>query len=285
VALTIVAAVAALLLLYSLIEPLLLETKSITFTSPDLPVAFDGTRVVFVSDIHRGPFLSEKRVRSLVDRINSLKPDLILLGGDYVYRFTSYEDSAFRQLGNLRARLGVYAVLGNHDYGNHPDNGKDVANARRAIQTASIKLLENEGVWITPSGGTEPGPRIRVGGVRDLKESFPDVESVLYGTGPQDFVLLVSHNPDFVEQLAPGQIDLVLSGHTHGGQVTFFGLWAPLVPSDFGQRFRSGTSSKGSSPIFVSTGVGTIFPPVRFFARPEIVILTLHRGAQAAFGR
>ncbi len=89
--------------------------------------------------------------------------------------------------------------------------------------------------------------------------------------------MLVSHEPDFAEELQPGAADLMLSGHTHGGQLTFFGLWAPVVGSEYGQKYRTGTVTNGSTTVIVSNGIGTILPPLRFFARPQIVVITLKK--------
>ena len=264
----VVALLVAIFVAYSFVEPFMLKVKEVTFTSADLPKAFDGTRVVFISDIHRGPFFSQDRVRSLVSKVNALKPDLILLGGDYVYEDpVKYSESCFQELARLNAPEGCFAVLGNHDY------GKDVGPSTRAIQNAGITLLDNRGVWIDK--GNE---RIRLGGVGDYDVDNPDIAPIIRGTAPGDFVLLVSHNPAFVRELKPGQVDLMLSGHTHGGQVTFFGLWAPVLPREVGQKLRTGVVKTDATTVIISNGVGTIFPPIRFFARPDIVVVTLRSG-------
>jgi predicted MPP superfamily phosphohydrolase len=113
--------------------------------------------------------------------------------------------------------------------------------------------------------------------VSDLAQGDPQSAPALAGTGATDLVLLASHQPDFAEELQPGTVDLVLSGHTHGGQLTFFGLWAPRVNSDYGQKYRTGQVVTGVTTVIVSNGVGSIFPPFRFFARPQIVVITLKR--------
>ncbi len=261
----------AIFLAYSFVEPHWLKIKEVTFSSPDVPKAFDGVRVAFIADIHRGPFFSQARVRRLVDKVNALKPDMILLGGDYVLGDpVKYSDSCFQELARLKAPLGCFAVLGNHDY------GKSVGPSTRAIKNAGITLLDNRGVWIDKGDA-----HIRLGGVGDYEVDTPDVGPVLYGTKPSDFVLLVSHNPAFVHDLQPGQVDLMLSGHTHGGQITFFGLWAPVLPRHVGQGLRSGVVKTDATTVIVSNGVGTIFPPMRFFARPDIVVVTLRSGSPA----
>lgn len=271
---TVLAAVVVALAAYSFSETYHLEVKAYTFTSPDVPKAFDGARVVLLTDIHRSFFFSEERVAALVDRINAMAPDLIVLGGDYVYGSRDYEASAFAELARLQAPLGTFAVLGNHDY-DHPGGGRnDPAPAIDAARQEGIPVLDNTGVWIEKSG-----QRFRLAGVSDLQQGLPDGASAVAGAPASDLVLLVSHEPDFAESLQPGVADLVLSGHTHGGQLTFFGLWAPAVGSKYGQKYRTGMVTNAATTVIVSNGVGTIFPPLRFFARPQIVVVTLSRAA------
>jgi uncharacterized protein len=269
VAVLIVAAVIAVVG-YAYGETFRLQVKEYAFTSRDVPSAFDGTRIVLLTDVHRTWFFSQERVGRLVDRVGRLEPDLIVLGGDYVYRTTEYEASAFEELGRLHAPLGTFAVLGNHDYGEHDSDGEDVGPALRAVAATNVALLDNRAVWIEKAG-----QRIRLGGVGDYTQDAPQFGPTINDTEAGDMVLLVSHNPDVSEGLPVGAVDLVLSGHTHGGQLTFFGLFAFHVPSDYGQKYRTGEISNGRTTVIVSNGVGTIFPPVRFFAPPQIVVITL----------
>jgi uncharacterized protein len=268
----IIAALVVAFVAYSFSESYRLEVKDYTYAGPDVPAAFDGTRIVLLADVHRSFYFSQERVGRLVDRVEGLHPDLIVLGGDYVYGSKDYEQSAFAALGRLRAPLGVYAVLGNHDYA-HPGGGvNDPGRAIQAITGANITLLDNSGVWIEKSGRS-----FRLAGVSDLQQGRPDAAPGLSGTMPGDLVVLASHEPDFAEKLQPGAVDLVLSGHTHGGQATFFGLWAPIVGSKYSQKYRTGLVNNGTTTVVVSNGIGTIFPPLRFFAPPQIVVVTLKR--------
>jgi len=256
------------------------EIKRFTVTSPDVPAAFDGTRIALITDIHRGAFFSQGRVGRLVERVNSLKPDVVVLGGDYVYADVDYEASCFAELASLEAPLGRFAVLGNHDYGEYETGdtgGTDPTSAIEAIKGAGLTLLDNQAIWVMKADA-----RIRVGGVADYDEGIPQLAPTIGGTSPRDFVILLSHNPDIAEDLPAGAVDLMLSGHTHGGQVTFFGLWAPHLPSKYGQKYRTGLVTTGSTTVIVSNGVGTIFPPIRLFARPQIVEVTLRSGPSTA---
>jgi predicted MPP superfamily phosphohydrolase len=297
-------AVVAGLVVWLFVEPRAVTVAEYRIASPDVPEAFDGTRVVFLSDIHHGPFLGRGRLRSLVDRVNAMVPDVVILGGDYVHGSDDYIEPCFRELSRLHAPLGVYAVLGNHDH------WEGAQRTRAAMAAAGIQLLDNRGFWI--DRGSD---RLRIAGVGDLWEDRQLIDAALGDAGRRDLVLLVSHNPDYYAELlrrdAPASgggaagdigestdwprpaalVDLVLAGHTHGGQVTLFGLWAPKVPSDYGQRFRSGlvngagqepgtanaAPAAGQVPMIVSNGIGTITPPVRFCAPPQIVYVELER--------
>jgi predicted MPP superfamily phosphohydrolase len=243
-----------------------LRVNRVTFGSADLPPAFDGLRVAFVSDIHLGSFVSRDRVRATVDRVNALHPDLIVLGGDYIYRKQSASDlqSVFDELARLSAPLGVYGVLGNHDH------AVLEVNVRPVMTAAGIQELYDDGVWLRRDDA-----RLRLSGLSGIAEDRQTVTRSLDGATAEDFVLLVDHSPDVAETLGGAPVDLLLAGHTHGGQVTVFGLWAPFVPSRYGQKYRAGLVTDGPVPVFVSTGVGTIVAPLRFFARPEVVLLTL----------
>lgn len=251
-----------------------LEVKEYTCESPELPAEFDGTRIVLVTDIHRGASYSEERVGRLVDRVNALEPDLVLLGGDYVYGGTKYEASCFAELARLQAPLGRFAVLGNHDYGDDDSDDPGPDGAIEAASDAGIPLLRNQAVWLEKDGA-----RIRVGGVADYSEDRPKLAPIVADTDARDFVLLMSHNPDYAEDLPPGAVDLMLSGHTHGGQVTLFGSWGILVPSKYGQKYRTGIVTNEATTVIVSNGVGTsTLLPIRLFAPAQIVVITLRSG-------
>lgn len=260
-------AVAALVAAYSLAEPRLLRVTRLTVRSPDVPPGFHGARIAFLSDIHHGPYFSLKRVSRVVDIVNDLRPDIILLGGDYVHRDARYIAPVFAELARLRAPLGVFAVAGNHDHW----EGIDLT--RQEMAKAGIANLDNRAAWVTVGGD-----RIRIGGVGDLWEDRQDLAPTLDGARESDFVILLSHNPDYAERITTRGIDVVLSGHTHGGQVTLFGLWAAAVPSAYGQKYRNGFVQTEYTRVYVTTGVGTITPPVRFCAPPEVVLITLERG-------
>jgi predicted MPP superfamily phosphohydrolase len=235
-----------------------------TIELPNLPGPFRGTTVALVADVHHGPFVPRAYVRHVVAMTNALRPDLIALAGDYVHRSESYIGPGIAELGKLTAAMGCFAVRGNHD------NWESGALSHAALEEARIPDLNNAGVWLERGGA-----RLRVAGVGDLWTDRQDLAAALGDATAEDAVLLLSHNPDFVETLRDRRVGLVLSGHTHGGQVVVPGFGAPLVPSRYGQKYLHGLVQGPCSRVFITRGVGTISPPVRFLCRPEVVLITL----------
>lgn len=263
--LAIAASFSFLLLVYTFYEPYLIEIKKDTIISKKINSDTNNLKIIFVSDIHHGPFFSRERVHKLVSTINNESPDIVILGGDYVHRDKKYILPCFDELQYLKVKYGVYAVLGNHDNW----EGKELTIEN--IKKANINLLDNNAKCIDVRNS-----RLKIGGVGDYLEDTQDITPTLTGIKKEDFVILVTHNPDYIEEIKDNtQIDLVFSGHTHGGQVTFFGLYAPILPTKTGQKYRTGKIRVGNMTVIVSNGIGTITPPVRFFARPQINVVTL----------
>ncbi|MFC1714784.1 metallophosphoesterase [Candidatus Poribacteria bacterium] len=254
----IISLIGAVILAYTFIEPYWIETK-IYDIKGDIPNEFNNYKIVFLSDIHHGPYFSKDRVKKVVDKANKMDADLIILGGDYVHRNRKYIAPCFEELKNLKAKDGIYAVLGNHDHW----EGKELSI--QAIIGSDIRYIDNDAQWIYKNGS-----KIKIGGVGDYFEDKQIIGPTINDVSKEDFVILVSHNPDYVEDIKNDKIDLVLSGHTHGGQITLFGLWAPIIPSKYGQKYRTGIVNTEYTKVMVSNGIGTITPPVRFFARPQI---------------
>ncbi len=255
-----------LLIGYTRLEAGWLKVTAIDVTSGDIPPEFNNTKIVFASDIHHGPHFSVNRVQQLVAKINSQNPDIIILGGDYIDGGKKYIEPVFTVLKSLKAKHGVYAVTGNHDH------WQDITLTRQLLLKSNFKLCDNRSYWVKKGKS-----KIKIGGVGDLWEDTQLLNKTIAGLKKADFSILLSHNPDYMEQMKTDLIDLTLAGHTHGGQVTLFGLWAPVLPSAYGNKYRYGLKKIGSMQAYITSGVGTISPPVRFFCRPEIVVITLKR--------
>lgn len=242
-----------------------LRIERIDVTVRNLPAAFDGFTVAFLTDIHHGPYVSLSQVAGMVRTTRQLEPDLILLGGDYCLRDTKYIAPCFDALKGLRADHGVFGVLGNHDY----QHG--LAETRAGMRAAKVEELTNAGVWLTKDGA-----RLRLTGVDDLWRGKPDLAPALVGVTDEDACVLVSHNPDFAERtLRDTRVGLVLSGHTHGGQVIVPGATNPFIPSAYGDKYAHGLVEGPTAPVYVSRGLGLSGLPVRYNCPPELTLLTL----------
>jgi uncharacterized protein len=195
-------------------------------------------------------------------------PDILVLGGDYVHQNPAYIKPFFDELLNLKPGIPVFAVLGNHDHWQGANESWEL------MKRNGIHICDNKSWWVKK--GTDS---IKIGGVGDFMENVQLIDSTIHDIRQKDFCILISHNPDYLEHLKSDKVDLSLCGHTHGGQVTFFGLWAPVLPSLNGQKYRYGLKQSGNMQIYISSGFGTINPPVRFFAGPEIVLIELIRSA------
>ncbi len=234
---------------------------------PALPAEFDGTTIALIADIHHGKTWGLDFVRSVVEDANGLEADIVALAGDYTFHGRQYIEPCIAELAALRGRLGVYAVLGNHD---HWDGA---ALVRAALAKAQITEVTNTGVWLVRGKG-----RLRLCGVDDLWEGKQDLVSALGDCGEEEAAVLLCHNPDYVESIRDRRVRLVLSGHTHGGQVIIPFLGAPIVPSRYGQKYLEGLVKTLYTQVYISHGLGTNSPPMRFNCRPELAHLTLVQG-------
>jgi hypothetical protein len=228
-----------------------------------LDPGFHGLRVLLISDVHCGPFISPKRLAETFRRAMTLEPDLVVLAGDLATSRVEEVAGCLPAFRELQAGLGVYAVLGNHD---HYTGETD--RLCRLLEQAGIEMLQNRNTVLEKGGG-----RLVLAGVDDLAFGRPDLEKALDGVPSGPPVVLVSHNPDLFFDAARKQVDLVLSGHTHGGQIRCPGLPVLVRMSRF--RLDEGRYEAAGSSLVVSRGLGAVGLPVRFACPPEVVLLTL----------
>lgn len=227
-----------------------------------LAAALDGYRIVHLSDLHIGSYDPKDRGMSWVERANALEPDLIAVTGDLVTTGTTFYDDVAEVLGSLRAPGGVFVSLGNHDQWD-PDA------LTRAIESRGVRVLRNR--WVSVEAG---GAALRVGGLDDWYTGRDDLDRALCAH-PDEPTILLSHYPRFFEAAARRGADLVLSGHTHGGQLAVPGLARRLNIAALSERWFAGRYRLGSCTLHVSAGLGTTGPPMRLGVAPEIAVLAL----------
>ncbi|QYO68212.1 metallophosphoesterase [Leptolyngbya sp. 7M] len=273
------------LLTYSyFVEPNRLVINKQEISLKRLDPAFEGLRIAAISDIHGGSNgASDRNLERLVESVNSLEPDIIVLLGDYISHFRQGErppmeiEAVANYLAPLKAKYGVFAVLGNHDgvYGNDR-----IANA---LTSKGIRVLQNEIASVDHNGRT-----LRLLGLNDhmqfIEWRFYDeqIRRVLAADGREGDIIVLQHSPDVFRLVKhfdlPGKDHrLMIAGHSHGGQVWFPIIGSPLVPSSYGQRYRMGHIREEGKDLFVTTGIGTSVLPFRFLVPPEIALLKLVR--------
>jgi predicted MPP superfamily phosphohydrolase len=232
----------------------------------------DGTRILLVTDLHAGPFLNRSALRPVFARLRRLRPELILLGGDLATALPSDLQPHRSALRRLRAPLGSFAVLGNHDhYTGDPDG------IRSLLQDCGIRVLHNEAVTVV-RGGTPIG----LCGIDDLHSGRPDLDRAVRNLPERTTAILLSHNPDIFFEAARRGVDLVLSGHTHGGQIRIPGL--PVLVRMSRYRLDHGRFESDGAQLVVSRGLGATGLPLRIACAPEAVLITLRRTPPAPGG-
>jgi predicted MPP superfamily phosphohydrolase len=263
---------------------------------PDLWPAGLSLKVAVIADIHAcDPWMTASRVRSIVETTNGLGADLIVLLGDYAagHKFVYeavHSDEWSAALGGLKSPLGVHAILGNHDWWD--DKTVQAARAgtpygRRALERVGIPVYENDAVRLTKDGKSfwlaGLGDQLAFWPTRrrypGRKTGVDDLDATLAKVPENEAVVLLAHEPDIMVRV-PERVALVLSGHTHGGQVRLFG-WSPVVPSRYGNRFAYG-HVREQCDLIVSGGLGCSIAPFRFGVAPEIVVVTVGEATELA---
>jgi uncharacterized protein len=228
------------------------------------PQRLEGLRVAVISDLHTGaPWVDPQRI---VAGVNALRPDLVALVGDYADPTVPLgepvaPEAVAKELGQLRAALGVFAVLGNHDWYHYGER------VPRALREAGLEVLENDAVAIEHNGEV-----LWIAGLADMRERDADVRVALAMVPPGQALIALTHDPDMFPSLRR-RADVVLAGHTHGGQIGLPLLRRAAAPTRGGYIF--GEVREGGGYMYVSRGVGTTGLPIRLAAPPEIALLRL----------
>lgn len=256
--------------LYSfLIETRWLRTQHYILASPKWPNTAKPLKIAYAADMHVGcPSVNERDLRQIVNELNALNADVIMLGGDFLIRtvllgtYVKPEPIA-DILKNLKAPLGVYSVLGNHDWWN------DGAGMWKALENVNIRVLENSAVKIEKQGHS-----YWIAGMADDMTRKPDYEKTMAFVTDDAPVIMLAHDPASFMEIDQRPV-VTICGHTHGGQVTIPYVTPIVIPGRAPLRYAYGHIHEEGRDLIVSGGIGTSILPVRFGRRPEIVSITL----------
>jgi predicted MPP superfamily phosphohydrolase len=255
------------------VEPTWLEVNHLQIPIANLPAPFAGMRIVQMSDFHGGHQVTPAYLGEAVDLAHAQNPDVLVLTGDFIHKGFRHVEQVARVLGRLKSPLGVFAVLGNHDFSvrnalgirRHQHLHQAVADA---LKSQGIRVLQNETQTLARGGQS-----LYLSGVEDLWSRVCDLERTFSGLSPSVPRVLLAHNPCTVEHLQSYRCDLMLSGHTHGGQVNLPGV-GRLALGPKGRRFAAGLYHVHDTTLYVNKGIGFGFR-IRFGVRPEVAVFSL----------
>ena len=233
----------------------------------DLPERFENFRITQLTDIHHSRILGLNEVRRVVALAEKTKPDMFVLTGDYTTSYRRFIEPCAEALASLNAPEGVWAVLGNHDHYTDPEL------TTRALQRQHIAVLNNAHTTL------QRGPdSLQLSGIDDWSWNATDWPRAFEGLKPATPTILLSHQPTVLDLEQTQNVSLILSGHTHGGQVRFPFLGAPALYATNDLKYARGLFRRGATQLYVSSGTGMIGLPVRLGVRPEIAVLRLRLG-------
>ena len=253
----------------SLIAPYNYEVTETDIFIRGLPERFEGFRITQLTDVHHSRIVGLDDVRHVVALAQRTKPDLIALTGDYTTTYRRFIEPCAEALSTLKAPEGVWAVLGNHDHYTDPEL------TTRALEKNHITVLNNANTTI------RRGPdAIQLAGIDDWSWAGADWARALYGTSRKIPTVLLSHQPIVLDLEEAQAASLILSGHTHGGQINLPFIGAPARFATQDLKYASGLFKRGQTQLYVSRGTGVIGLPVRLGVRPEVAVLRLRRAPE-----
>ncbi|MFD1464642.1 metallophosphoesterase [Lapidilactobacillus mulanensis] len=257
------ALVVALVIYAFRIEPFLLRVEHVEYGSAQSQTKL---KVVQLSDIHISKAFTARRLEKVVEQVNAQKPDLIIFTGDLFDDYDKFgaseEPELIEKLSQLNAKYKKIAILGNHDHYSAK------TRARKVLEASDFRLLSNEGVNLTIDS-----QRIFIGGLADSLSDQPDIDQMMAMRYDADYTLLLTHEPDVADDLTDFNAQLILAGHSHGGQI-----WVPgRVRNALSKKYVNGQYQLANqTQLYVNSGIGTTMIHARFGVVPEIAAITIH---------
>jgi uncharacterized protein len=248
----------------ALAEAETVEIEKVYIRLKKLPKALDGFRIVQLSDIHHSPFTSREFISDVIKIANDLQPDMFVLTGDYVSHEAEYISPVAEMLGELRAEFGTFACLGNHDH------WTDADWLTSEFRRNNINVLINQGFRFSARNES-----FWLSGVDDFGVGKTNMRAALRGSYTNEMKLLLCHNPAAIRRAAYWNVDLMLSGHTHGGQVKIREPRESLLFPNRRKRSANGLHYRRETQVYITRGIGTVVVPLRYQCPPEISLIEL----------
>lgn len=242
------------------------KVKRLELKFPNLPRELDGFQIAQISDLHSGIYMDERQMMQVREIVDSLRPQVLAMTGDYVDTLADEVGPVAQVFSRAKTDYGVFACMGNHDLFD------DYRKIRAAMVDAGIKMLDNAHEKIKVGGEA-----LAIAGVGDAGRaySYARLDQALSGVPDEMFKVLLAHRPGFFSKAQKAQVDLQLSGHTHGGQIALPLGPITLNPVYLFEKYARGLYSEGNSKLYVNPGVGMVFAPIRIGVPPEITLITL----------
>lgn len=255
-----------------------ININKVEIKKANLADGLKNLRIVFVSDFHADSFTYKDRLGKFIEKVNEQKPDLVLIGGDFVSRGDEYVKMAAEYTGMIKAKYGVYSCIGDHDnwiYRN--DVQKSISAITEALGNVNVKMLGNQNVQLLINDA-----KVKITFVTNTyieKAHIQTVNNIIRNKNDSDFRIMVTHQPgsSLIDDAEQNGYDLFLAGHTHGGQITFLFPFYNLTPTRIETKYVKGEFLKDQMLLYVTRGLGMSVLPVRYNSTPEIVDITLSR--------
>jgi uncharacterized protein len=247
------------------------------YKNSSLPAALNNFRIVFISDIHADEFTNDTRLEKFVKKVNSTNPDLVLIGGDFISSTPDYIETAATFIGKIKSKYGIYSCVGDHDnWAYRNDTRRSLREITNALQRHNVEMVNNEKRTINVNGAEISIAFITNTYVEGINEKRFD--NVIGDGIPGDLKILLVHQPAnfLIEEAKKYSFNLLLAGHTHGGQVTFLFPFINLTPTLIETKYVRGDFHFGNLLMVVTRGLGMSLVPLRYNSTPEVTVIMIN---------
>ncbi|MGE5430085.1 MAG: metallophosphoesterase [Syntrophomonadaceae bacterium] len=253
------------------------EVRHVEFVKPGLPESLNNLKIAFIADIQADSYNNSKRVGQYIEKLNETKPDLVLVGGDVITETPEYINVAAEYLGDIKSRMGVYSCIGDHDHWAYTnDNSRSLREVSTALKERKVDMLDNQNKTFK-AGNASIGVTFITSTY--FERTGTELLDKLTRDNHSSIKILLSHQPSqyLVDKASKENYDLMLAGHTHGGQLTFLFPFHNLTLTQFETPFVKGDFHIGNMLMIVTRGLGMSTVPLRYNSTPEITLITLRK--------